>query len=232
MPVRIVSLIDCSGSMRDLHGATIEAYNGFLFNLQKQPGEANIRLIQFDDRYEILYDSPLLKARTLTMADVVPRGSTALNDALGRTITELGIELSSLQPEERPERVILYIQTDGQENSSKNFTLDQVNGMITHQREKYNWNFIFAAANMDAQKVAESYGMLPQSAVRYHAGVRGMSNLSGMAANAVNFARSGPIGASYQFTQEERNAAMERDEQNTQNGTVGLNLVESTKQNS
>lgn len=160
----IVVLLDRSGSMSSCRHATIEGFNGFLQGQKEAPGEANITLVQFDDKYEVHYaGTPVKSAPNLTPDTFVPRGGTALLDSLARIINETGKRLNSMNEKDRPDRVVVCILTDGGENSSRkhvgtdgrNFIFD----LITHQREKYSWQFVFIGANQDAFEVGQSYGI-------------------------------------------------------------------------
>lgn len=153
---RIAIVLDRSGSMESVREATIAGFNQFIEEQKKAPGEATVKLVQFDDQYEQVFDKPLQDVPQLTQAMFVPRGWTALLDAQGRTIVALGAELAALKEEERPSKVLMMTLTDGHENRSKEFTLERVAALIKEQKEKYRWEFVFLGANQDAVKVAAS----------------------------------------------------------------------------
>lgn len=156
----IVFILDRSGSMSRLTNDTIGGYNAFIEQQKKEPGEAMLTTVLFDDKYELLHDGVVLKdVKPLTDKEYFARGTTALMDAVGRTINDVGNRLSKLDEAERPGKVVVVITTDGMENASKEFSKKQIKDMITHQTEKYNWQFMFLGANIDAASEAESIGI-------------------------------------------------------------------------
>lgn len=165
---KIAIILDRSGSMDITKSATIEGFNSFIESQRKDNVECNVSLYQFDDQYEVVYENKDVRnAPLLTNTSFVPRGWTALLDAIGNTINRLGDELSSTKESARPEKVIVAIITDGAENKSKVFSRNQVFNMIKHQSEKYNWKFMFLAANQDAIATAGSYGIAAASSLTY-----------------------------------------------------------------
>lgn len=164
----IAVVLDCSGSMEPIKADTIGGFNSFLAEQQKQPGEAFITLTQFDDRYDIVYSNQAIKsAPKLTDANYVPRANTALFDAIGRTINDVGSQLRALPEADRPGKVIFVIITDGEENASREYKRDKVFEMITHQRDKYNWEFVYLGANQDAIATATQLGVQASNAAGY-----------------------------------------------------------------
>lgn len=146
-------ILDRSGSMSPLVSSVIESFNQLLSDQQKFPGKCTLTLVQFDDRapYEILRDfQPIATVEPLTALQYTPRGSTPLWDAVGRGISELGSQLTKLSENERPARVVFVIQTDGEENASREFNSVRLKEMVEHQRNTYNWQFIFLGADQDA----------------------------------------------------------------------------------
>jgi len=164
----IVIVLDRSSSMMAVKEPTIAGFNEFLKGQQSAPGEANISLIQFDDKYEVNYSMiDIKKAEPLSNGSFVPRGSTALLDAVGKAINETGLSLSLMKEEDRPSKVIFVIQTDGEENCSREFSKEKIFSMISHQRETYSWEFIFLGADQDAIKAADSIGIRGATAMAY-----------------------------------------------------------------
>lgn len=153
-------VLDRSGSMQTMRDDAIGGFNAFLADQQAFPGEATFTFAQFNDSYELIYPfANLQTVEPLTRETFVPSGSTALLDAIGKCINETGKHLAAMPESARPEKVIFTILTDGQENSSRAFTLAQINSMITHQQEVYKWVFIFLAANQDAFTSATRLGV-------------------------------------------------------------------------
>lgn len=152
----IVVILDRSGSMQAIRSDMEGGFNKFIEEQRKLPGECAVTLAQFDTEHDIVYSAkPLADVPPLSL---IPRGFTALYDAVGRTVSTVGERLSKMADADRPERVIVVIITDGQENASKEFTQAQVFDMVKHQREKYSWEFVYIGANQDAFAVGQSVG--------------------------------------------------------------------------
>jgi hypothetical protein len=164
----IIFLLDRSGSMSGLENDTIGGFNGFL-KKQCQLGPTLLTTVLFDDRYEILHNGVDASKVTLTEKEYFTRGSTALLDAVGKTILDVGFRLSHIPEENRPGKVIFVITTDGLENASKEFTYDKVNDMITLQQKSYHWEFIFMGANIDVARESHKLGIQPDRAFRFEA---------------------------------------------------------------
>lgn len=147
----ITVVLDRSGSMSSVRGDTIGGFNTFLKTQREASGQARISLVQFDDHYYSLYTASDVKhAADLNGESYVPRGTTALLDAIGRTIEATGQRLAAMPESERPAKVLFVIITDGHENASKEWNRKKVFDAITHQRDTYKWDFIYLGANQDA----------------------------------------------------------------------------------
>jgi len=151
MKAEIVCVIDRSGSMASISQDAIGGFNTFLAEQKKVPGEATLTYVQFDTDYEVVHENkPLNDVPDIDSKTYVPRGATALLDAIGKTIESVGKRLSGLAESLRPDKVIFVILTDGEENSSHEYSKAKIKEMITHQKDVYQWGFIFLAANQDA----------------------------------------------------------------------------------
>jgi hypothetical protein len=166
----ITVLLDRSGSMENIRQDMEGGFNSFVEEQRKLPGNCSLTLIQFDDRYEREYTKPLAEVPPLNL---VPRGWTALLDAIGRAINETGERLAVLPESERPAKVIFVIITDGHENASQIFPRHKIAEMIAHQREKYAWQFLFLGANQDAIATGGSMGISAGSSLTYSANAVG-----------------------------------------------------------
>jgi uncharacterized protein YegL len=155
----IMVVIDKSGSMYSRQMDVIGGFNNFLEEQKKIPGEANIRLTLFNHEYIVGKSSPLSEAKNLDTKTYSPDGMTALLDAVGRTIDDAGKDFDSRPENQKPEKVIMVIMTDGQENSSKEYTKQQVKDKITEQQNRWNWQFIFLGANQDSFAEGGSLGI-------------------------------------------------------------------------
>lgn len=172
----ITIVLDRSGSMSSVASDTIGGFNRFLDDQKKAPGTATITLNQFDHEYQRVIDAkPIAEAYPLTAETFVPRGNTALLDAIGRSINETGARLSSLPEDQRPAKVVVVIITDGHENASREFDRSKIDSMITEQRDKWNWEFVFLGANQDAIKAAQGMGIAAANAMTYAANAAGTS---------------------------------------------------------
>lgn len=142
----------------------VKALNEYFGEQAKLEGKCLVDYAQFDTDYESVYENtPIYAAKAVCQ----PRGATALTDAIGRGIDELGTKLAKMNEDARPERVIVVVITDGQENASAKYTVREVADKITHQEQKYGWKFVFLGANMDAVATAGSYGISRGDALTY-----------------------------------------------------------------
>jgi hypothetical protein len=172
----IILVLDRSGSMSPIAEQTIAGVNSFIKAQKEIPGDAKFTLVQFDDQFDTIHFMlPMNLVPKLTSARYVPRASTSLLDAIGQTIDKTGKTLATMDEDFRPGRVIFAIMTDGEENSSKEYTQPQINQMIKHQREKYNWEFHFLGAGQDAIKVAASYAIPMQFAMNIQGTAKGIA---------------------------------------------------------
>lgn len=166
----LVFILDRSGSMSGLESDTIGGYNAMLEKQKKETGEAVITTVLFDDRYELLHDRINLRGiAPITDKEYFVRGSTALLDAMGRTISKIGNVQKNTTEEERAEHVMFVITTDGMENASREFSYEKVRQMIEHEKNKYGWEFIFLGANIDAVAAAGRLGISRNRAANYNA---------------------------------------------------------------
>lgn len=171
-------IIDGSGSMLPLVDDTIGGCNSFLEDQKKVEGEAAFTLVTFNTQATTIHDFvPLDKVPQLTREDYRPHSGTALLDAVGFNIDKLGKKLAGMPEEDRPSKVIFLIITDGQENSSVSYTKAKVAQMIKHQREVYNWEFVFMGANIDAVSEGSSLGVSTMNSVNYDATKGGTKKL-------------------------------------------------------
>jgi len=154
----IAAILDCSGSMSSIIEDAIGGFNEFLKNQKKLDDETNMTVALFDNRYDVLYNNvPLKEVKKLTRREWSPRGSTALYDAIGITINSLANEISSMKKNEKPTKVLVAIVTDGYENSSKEYSANDIKKLIK-QKEKEDWQFVYLAADQDAFNVGTSLG--------------------------------------------------------------------------
>jgi len=141
---------------------------------KKEPGEAVITTVLFDDKYELLHDRINLRGiAPITDKEYYVRGNTALLDAVGKTINKIGNVQKHTAEDERTEHVMIVITTDGMENASREYSYDKVRQMIEHQKSKYGWEFIFLGANIDAVSTAERFGISKDRATNYNADSEG-----------------------------------------------------------
>lgn len=170
----MVFILDRSGSMSGLERDTIGGFNGMIAKQKQQEGQAYISTVLFDHKAEVLHDRVAVeKIQPMTEKDYWVRGTTALLDAVGGAIHHIGNVHKYAREEDVPEHTVFVITTDGMENASRQYTSDEVKGMIQRQQEKYGWEFIFLGANIDAVETARHYGIRAENAVNYHADVQG-----------------------------------------------------------
>lgn len=165
----IVFILDRSGSMSGLEADTIGGYNSLIEKQKKEEGEAYISTVLFDDTCEVLHDRiSLEQIQPMTDKEYYVRGCTALLDAIGGAIHHIGNVHKYAREEDRPEKTLFIITTDGQENSSKRYSYEKVKHMVERQKEKFGWEFLFLGANIDAVAEAGRFGIKANRAVNYH----------------------------------------------------------------
>lgn len=170
----LVFIIDRSGSMCGLESDTIGGYNAMLNKQKGEPGEAIITTVLFDDRYEILHDRiNLIGIKPLTNKEYYTRGTTALLDAIGKTINKIVNVQRNTKEDEQAENIVFVITTDGMENASREYSYEKVRKLIEHQKSRYGWEFIFLGANIDAEDTAERFGIGRDRAANYNADKEG-----------------------------------------------------------
>ena len=164
----LVFILDKSGSMAGLESDTIGGFNSMLNKQKELDGECRITTVLFDHRYELLHDRIDIRAVSpMTDREYQVGGTTALLDAIGRTIQKLVIVQKNTAEEYQAENVMFVIITDGAENSSREYSADKVKSMIEHEKKTYGWEFIFLGANIDAVETAGRFGIDPDRAVDY-----------------------------------------------------------------
>jgi len=164
----IVFILDRSGSMAGLEKDTIGGYNSMLERQKKEEGDAIISTVLFDDKAEVLHDRKnLYNVKVITERDYYVRGCTALLDAVGGAIHHIGNVHKYMPANQRPEKTMFIITTDGMENASREYTYSKVKKMVEDKKKKYHWEFVFLGANIDAVEVAGRFGVSKNRAVRY-----------------------------------------------------------------
>ena len=170
----LVFILDRSGSMAGLEGDTIGGFNAMIEKQKKEPGEAIVSTVLFDNESEVIHDRvDIQKIEPMTDKEYYVRGCTALLDAVGGAIHHIGNVHKYASEEDRPEKTLFVITTDGIENASHKYTYDSLKMMIQRQKEKYGWEFIFLGANIDAGKEATRFGIDADRAANYHADHQG-----------------------------------------------------------
>ena len=195
----LVFILDRSGSMAGLEGDTIGGFNAMLQKQRGEPGEAVISTVLFDNETEVIHDRiPLDRVPRLTEKEYYVRGCTALLDAVGGAIHHIGNVHKYAREEDRPEKTLFVITTDGMENASRRYTYDKVKAMIERQREKYGWEFLFLGANIDAAREAARFGIRADCAADYHADSIGTEAVYESVCEAVcQVRRATPLKASW-----------------------------------
>ena len=174
----LVFILDRSGSMAGLEADTIGGFNSMIEKQRKEDGECFVSTVLFDNYSEVLHDRvKLSEIKPMTDEEYTVRGCTALIDALGGAIHHIGNIHKYARPEDVPEHTMFVITTDGMENASHIYSSEKVKKMIRHEEEKYGWEFIFVAANIDAVETAESIGIRRERAANYKHTGEGTLNL-------------------------------------------------------
>lgn len=159
--VKIVFVIDESGSMGSSRNDVIGGFNAFIDDQKKEKeGDVNVSLYTFSSDVKTVFSNRnIAEVPNLTEESYHPGGSTSLNDAVGKAINETGSELAAMDEAERPSVVMMVIMTDGEENTSKEFKSSQIRDMIKHQTDKYNWKFIYLGTDITTTRMADDMGI-------------------------------------------------------------------------
>ena len=192
----LVFILDKSGSMGGLEKDTIGGYNSVLTKQKEVDGECRITTVLFDDKYELLHDRLDLRAVSpITEKEYYVGGSTALLDAIGRTIHKIKNVQKNTADGYRAEKVMFVIITDGEENASREYSSEKIKTQIERQKEKHGWEFIFLAANIDAVETARNFGISADRAQNYHADEKGSEVVYASLAKATVAFREAAPGA-------------------------------------
>ncbi len=165
----MVFIVDKSGSMAGMEQDTIGGFNAMIEKQKKLDGDVAVSCVLFSNDSEVIYDrEDIKKIEPMTENSYLVGGCTALLDAIGGAIHHIGNVHKYAREEDRPEHTLFVITTDGMENASHRYSSDKVKKMIKRQEEKYGWEFLFVAANIDAVKTAESIGIRRERAANYN----------------------------------------------------------------
>lgn len=185
-------VLDSSGSMELIKDDITGTFREFIKKQKELPGDCTFSFYNFDCKVLKLVDFEDLKKNEKDfMADYMPGGCTALYDGIGTAISEIGKKLHNMPESNRPEKVLIAIITDGKENASQEYNHKQVTEMIKEQKEKYNWEFLFLAANQDALKTGVTFGMSAKNCMTFSANTSGVENFTRSLSTYVTMCRSG-----------------------------------------
>ena len=186
----IVFILDRSGSMSGLESDTIGGFNSMIQKQQRElEGNALVSTILFDHKSKVLHDRvPLAEIKPMTEKDYETRGTTALLDAIGDAVKHIKNVHKYAREEDRPEKTLFVITTDGMENASRKFSFREIKKILEEQKE-LGWEFIFLGANIDAAEVAENLGIDRRRAVNYHSDKIGTQKVYSAMSNFVSLAR-------------------------------------------
>ena len=186
--------------MCGLESDTIGGFNGLIEKQKQENGTALVSTVLFDDICEVIHDRvPLEKIEKLTEKQYYVRGCTALLDAMGGSIRHIANVHKYARKEDRPEKTIFVITTDGMENASTRFTQEKVKRMVEKEKEKYGWEFLFLGANIDAVETAGNFGIGKDYAANYHADKEGTALNYEVVSDAICHVRASkaPLGAGW-----------------------------------
>ena len=170
----LVFILDRSGSMSGLEADTIGGFNAMIEKQKREPGEAFVSTVLFDHETEVIHDRVnIQRIEPMTRKEYYVRGCTALLDAVGGAIHHIGNVHKYAREEDRPEKTLFVITTDGMENASRKYSYEKLKAMIERQKQVYGWEFIFLGANIDAAKEAARFGISEDRAANYHADHKG-----------------------------------------------------------
>lgn len=200
----IVFILDRSGSMAGLEDDTIGGFNAMMEKQKREVGEAYVSTVLFDNHMEVIHDRvDLRKIQPMTREEYYVRGCTALLDAVGKSIHHIGNIHKYAREEDRPEKTIFVITTDGMENASREYSYERLRRLI-EEKKKLGWEFLFLGANIDAAKEAARFGITADRAANYHADHRGTAVIYEAMSEAVCDVRAcRPMGASWKHRVDE-----------------------------
>ena len=201
----IVFILDRSGSMSGFETDTIGGFNSTIEKQKEKDGKVYVSTVLFDNYTEVIHDRVgLQKVEPMTQEEYYVRGCTALLDAVGKAIHHIGNVHKYAREEDRPEKTMFVITTDGMENASSEYSYDRVKHMIQRQQEKYGWEFLFLGANIDAAREAARFGITEDRAVNYHADCQGTAVIYEAVSEAVcNVRASRPMSKEWKRTIDE-----------------------------
>ena len=188
----LVFILDRSGSMSGLESDTIGGFNSLIAKQKKESGRTYVTTVLFDTRFERIHDRLNLEdVPPLTEKDYVPGGCTALLDAVGDTVRHIAQIHKYARPEDVPEKTVVVITTDGLENASRRYDLEQVKQLIEHEQEKYGWEFLFLGADIDAVGTARCIGINAEHCTNYMHDDRGVSLCYSSVGSAISALKRG-----------------------------------------
>ena len=195
----LVFILDRSGSMSGLESDTIGGFNAMIEKQKQEQGEACVSTILFDNFSEVIHDRvDIQKVPPMTRKEYYVRGCTALLDAVGKAIHHIGSVHKYAREEDRPEKTLFVITTDGMENASREYTYDKIRALVERQKQEYGWEFLFLGANIDAISTARRFGIGADRAVNYHADSQGTRLNYEVVSETVSCMRAGePIAADW-----------------------------------
>ncbi|NLL49224.1 MAG: VWA domain-containing protein [Firmicutes bacterium] len=193
--MELVFVLDKSGSMTGLEADTIGGYNSMLEKQRQIQGECVVTTVLFDHGYELLHDRINIQAvEPMTEEQYQVGGSTALLDALGMSLSKIAKAQQNTSPKFRAEKVMFVIITDGEENSSREYSLDKIKKLVEQRKSQDGWEFVFLGANIDAIETAGRYGISPERAQSFHADQAGVElNFSVMSEAVAEFRQHGAL---------------------------------------
>lgn len=184
----VIFIMDASGSMSYLTNDTIGGFNTLIEKHKKAPGGCKITTVLFSNDCRKIHDCVDIKdIKPMTKEDYIPYGMTALYDAVGKTVDEVGVRLAATPEEERPGKVIVVITTDGNENYSTKYSHQRIKEMIELQQNTYNWTFMFLGANINAEETGASYGIKQGYSHTYTASSKGVESVYNVVTDSLNY---------------------------------------------
>ena len=189
----ILYVLDRSGSMQSVASDVAPGFNSFIEQQKALAGECTFSLVLFDDQYESVLDfAPI---GIVPKLNFIPRGMTALYDAIGKSVTHTGAALAAMPEFSRPDKVMVIIHTDGEENSSKEWKKAQIGEMIKLQEQSYNWKFVFIGTNFDVMGESRDLGVKLGDTCSYTNDSAGIGTMYRSLSRGVKMSRAAPVSA-------------------------------------
>jgi len=181
-------IIDRSGSMQSIRDDMVGGLTTVLDEQKALPGFLTVDIVQFDNVIETVCEMASPENVTISLD---PRGGTALHDAIGVGVNGFAQRIAALPEHAKPKAIQVIVVTDGQENSSTEYTAAQIRTLITEKQQDPTWDFVFLGANQDAVTTGGNLGFAQDSSMTFAPAGAQVSQASSATSRYLRDRRSG-----------------------------------------